>query len=84
MNYKCCDGSIVRFLLSAPVRLTVFLVLCKYFDQSVYSHRVKEEREREREREREERERGRGSTDKKLTVVFIFFSSNWGHKCCCI
>ncbi|XP_062602053.1 rhomboid-related protein 2-like isoform X2 [Saccostrea cucullata] len=27
MNYKCCDGSIMRFLLSAPVRLTVFLVL---------------------------------------------------------
>ncbi|XP_048776348.2 rhomboid-related protein 2-like [Ostrea edulis] len=27
MNYKCCDGSILRFLLSAPVRLTIFLVL---------------------------------------------------------
>lgn len=27
MNYKCCDGSLIRFLLSAPVRLSVFLVL---------------------------------------------------------
>lgn len=30
MNYKCCDGSLIRFLLSAPVRLSVFLVLGKY------------------------------------------------------
>ncbi|KAH3751860.1 hypothetical protein DPMN_186439, partial [Dreissena polymorpha] len=27
MNHKCCDGNPIRFLLSAPVRLTVLLLL---------------------------------------------------------
>ncbi|KAL5012519.1 hypothetical protein ScPMuIL_011070 [Solemya velum] len=27
MNYKICDGSVVRFLLSAPVRLSILLLL---------------------------------------------------------
>lgn len=27
MNYKCCEGSVARFLFSAPVRLTVLIIL---------------------------------------------------------
>jgi len=27
MNHECCDGNPIRFLLSAPVRLTILLLL---------------------------------------------------------
>ena len=30
MNHECCDGNPIRFLLSAPVRLTVLLLLGKF------------------------------------------------------